>query len=124
GGTPLREWPALVDAALAAEAEGTVTVVGVWSHLACADEPGHPSVARQLAAFREAVAFAERVGLRPEVRHLANSAGLLAVPDSHFDLVRAGLAIYGLSPIPSVASSAELGLTPAMTLRARVALVK
>ncbi|REF37367.1 alanine racemase [Thermasporomyces composti] len=124
GGAPLREWPALVDAALAAEAEGTVTVVGVWSHLACADEPGHPSVARQLAAFREAVAFAERVGLRPEVRHLANSAGLLAVPDSHFDLVRAGLAIYGLSPIPSVASSAELGLTPAMTLRARVALVK
>jgi alanine racemase len=124
GGAALHEWPALVDAALAAEAEGTVKVVGVWSHLACADEPGHPSVARQVAAFREAVAFAERVGLRPEVRHLANSAGLLAVPDSHFDLVRAGLAIYGLSPIPSVASSARLGLTPAMTLRARVALVK
>lgn len=124
GGAPLHEWPALVDAALTAEAEGTAKVVGVWSHLACADEPGHPSVARQIAAFREAVTFAERVGLRPEVRHLANSAGLLAFPDSHFDLVRAGLAVYGLSPIPSKASAAQLGLVPAMTLRARVALVK
>ena len=124
GGAHLRDWPALVDAALSAQADGTVRVVGIWSHLACADEPGHPSIARQQEAFGTALAFAERVGLRPEVRHLANSAGTLTLPDAHFDLVRVGLAAYGLSPVPAVASARELGLVPAMTLRARLALVK
>jgi alanine racemase len=123
GGAQPHDWPALVDAALAAQADGSVAVVGLWSHLACADEPGHPSVARQLEAFREALAFAERVGLRPEVRHLANSAGILVVPESHFDLVRAGIAVYGLSPVQGL-SDADAGLVPAMTLRARFALVK
>ncbi|WP_020578633.1 alanine racemase [Actinopolymorpha alba] len=124
GGAHPRDWPALVDAALSAQADGTVAVVGLWSHLARADEPGHPSITQQLDAFREAVAFAERVGIQPEVRHLANSAATLTVPDAHFDLVRPGIAVYGLSPIPETAPSDQLGLVPAMTLRARFALVK
>ncbi len=124
GGAQPRDWPALVDAALSAQADGTVSVVGLWSHLACADEPGHPSISRQLDAFAEALAFAERVGLRPEVRHLTNSAGTLTLPDAHYNLVRPGLAVYGLSPLPAIAPSDRLGLVPAMTLRARFALVK
>jgi alanine racemase len=123
GGAHIRDWPALVDAALSAQAEGTVQVVGVWSHLACADEPGHPSVPRQLEAFGEALAFADRVGLSPEVRHLANSAGTLTVPESRLDLVRIGIAAYGLCPVRGM-SDAEAGLVPAMTMRARLALVK
>ncbi|HET7900028.1 MAG TPA: alanine racemase [Candidatus Nanopelagicales bacterium] len=116
------DWPALVAAAVAAEAEGTVVVAGVWSHLASADEPEHPSVAAQLAAYDAALAVAEGAGLRPEVRHLANSAGAHAVPGARHDLVRVGIHMYGLSS--GVASAAELGLRPVMSLRARLASVK
>lgn len=118
------DWPALVDAAAKAEAEGVVTVVGVWSHLAYADAPGHATIARQAKLFREAVAEAENAGLRPDVRHLANSAATLTAPEHHFDLVRPGLAVYGLSPVPDVARPAQLGLRPAMTLAASLILVK
>ncbi|CAL9533467.1 Alanine racemase [Streptomyces sp. enrichment culture] len=118
------DWPALVAAARAAEAEGAVKVTGIWSHFACADEPGHPANAAQLAAFREALAVAERAGLDPEVRHHANSPATLTLPESHFDLVRTGLSVYGLSPAPEVGTAAGLGLRPAMTLSASLALVK
>src|SRR6266542_3941284 len=77
GGATLDDWPALVDAAAKAQADGAIEVVGLWSHFACADVPGHPSIDGQLRAFREAVEAAERVGLRPPLRHLANSAGML-----------------------------------------------
>lgn len=123
-GAPGADWSGLVDAVGKAQADGLLTVVGLWSHFAIADAPGHPSVARQIDAFREAVQLAESRGIRPEVRHLANSAALLSRLDSHFDLVRPGLAIYGLSPIPDQAGPAELGLRPAMSVRARLALVK
>ncbi|MCF6524137.1 alanine racemase [Streptomyces sp. JJ36] len=123
-GCPPADWPDLVAAARAAESEGTVRVTGVWSHFACADEPGHPSIAAQLDAFREALSVAGRAGLDPEVRHLANSPATLTLPESHFDLVRPGVSVYGLSPSPEVGSAAELGLRPAMTLRASLAQVK
>ena len=93
---------ALVEAALAAEAEGTVRVVGLWSHLAHADAPRHPIIDRQLATFRDALGSRRRRGVRPEVRHLANSAATLSLPDTHFDLVRPGVSVYGLSPGPDV----------------------
>lgn len=121
GGAGPGDWPALVDAALAAEAAGHINVVGVFSHFACADEPGHPSIQRQLVAFGEAVELAEKAGLRPEVRHLSNSAATLTVPAARFDLVRPGIAIYGHSPVPRAGT---FGLRPAMTLTARVALTK
>ncbi|QMU72700.1 alanine racemase [Streptacidiphilus sp. P02-A3a] len=123
-GAQPHDWPDLVRAARAAEAEGLLTVSGVWSHFACADEPGHPSIEPQLVRFREALALAEAAGLRPEVRHLANSPATLLLPQAHFDLVRPGLAQYGLSPVPEVGGPADFGLRPVMTLRARLASVK
>lgn len=124
GGATVADWPDLVASALKAQAEGVIEVVGLWSHLAYADAPGHPTVARQIAAFGEAVELAEAAGVRPEVRHLANSAGTLTLPAIHLDLVRPGIAVYGVSPIPGTASAAQLGLRPAMTVRANVVHVK
>jgi alanine racemase len=85
-----------------------------------ADAPGHPTIDRQLAAFHDGLAMAEQAGLRPRFRHLANSAATLTRPDTHFDLVRPGIAVYGLSPI----AGETFGLRPAMTARARVTLTK
>jgi len=121
GGATAADWPGLVHAALAAEAAGLVHVVGLWSHFACADMPGHPSIGQQLAAFRDAVAVAERAGARPEVRHLANGPATLTLPDSYFDLVRPGGAVYGLCTLPG---GVPAWLRPAMTLRARLIQVK
>ncbi|MZE77098.1 alanine racemase, partial [Streptomyces sp. SID5475] len=91
---------------------------------ACADEPGHPSIAAQLESFRAALAAAERAGLRPEVRHMANSPATLTLPEAHFDLVRPGISVYGISPSPEVGQPGDFGLRPAMTLSARLANVK
>ncbi|WP_116212386.1 alanine racemase [Streptomyces olivoreticuli] len=118
------DWPELIAAARAAEDEGLIKVTGVWSHFACADEPGHPSIQAQLRVFKDAVGYAERQGIEPEVRHIANSPATLTLPESHFDLVRTGLAIYGVSPSPEVGTPADLGLTPVMTLSASLASVK
>lgn len=118
------DWAELVAQALRAEAEGALRVTGLWSHFACADEPGHPSIAAQLTRFHEMVAYAEGQGVRPEVRHIANSPATLTLPPSHFDLVRTGIAVYGLSPSPELGSSADLGLRPVMRLSASLALVK
>jgi alanine racemase len=118
------QWEALVRRALELEADGLVKVVGVWSHFACSDDPGHPSVVAQLEAFQAGVDQAQALGARLEVRHIANSAALLTRDDVSFDLVRPGLAMYGLSPIPDLASAAQLGLVPAMTLESHLATVK
>ncbi|PBC61680.1 alanine racemase [Streptomyces sp. Tue6028] len=118
------DWPELVAHALDAQARGLVEVTGLWSHFACADEPGHPSIQAQLALFREMVAYAEQRGARPEVRHIANSPATLTIPDSHFDLVRTGIAVYGVSPSPELGTPADFGLRPVMTLSASLALVK
>lgn len=118
------DWPELVSAALAAEAAGALRVTGLWSHFACADEPGHPSIARQLNAFREMTGYAEKEGIDPEVRHIANSPATLTLPEAHFDLVRTGIAMYGLSPSPELGAPADFGLRPVMTLAASVALIK
>jgi alanine racemase len=119
-GSPAEDWPALVAAARRCEQAGLVTVRGVWSHLASADRPGDPSVPAQLRRYEEALALARAAGLDPEWRHVANSAGIVAVPDSHYDLTRAGIGIYGVEPI----AGREHGLRPAMTLRTRTIMVK
>jgi alanine racemase len=124
GGATADEWAALVDHALGLQAEGVLDLVGIWSHLAWADDPRHPTTDRQAAAFEAALAVAHDRGARPSVRHLANSAAALTRPDLHYDLVRPGLAVYGLSPVPEVGPPADFGLRPAMTLRARLSLVK
>ncbi len=124
GGAVEADWPAVVAAAAEAERTGSVRVTGVWSHLACSDTPEHPANDLQERAFRAALQVAEQAGLRPEVRHLANSAGALTRPSAHFDLVRCGLATYGLSPAPQLHGPSYWGLVPAMTARAEVAVVK
>ena len=119
-GAPAAQWPALVEAAAKAEAVGDAEIVGVWSHFVYADVPDHETTDRQLAAYKDALAVAERAGITPQVRHLANSAATLTRPDTHFDVVRPGIAIYGLSPV----EGQSFGLRPAMTAHARIALVK
>ncbi len=114
-GCPAADWPALVKEAAA---EPAVEVVAIWSHLACADEPGHPSIDRQADRFAAAYGIAREAGLNP-LRHLANSAATLNRPDLHFDLVRPGIAIYGLNPNPEPED-----LRPVMTFRSSVVLTK
>ncbi len=123
-GATAEQWPELVARAKAAQAAEAIRVTGTWSHLACADEPDHPSVKVQEAAFVDALAVVEAAGLDPGIRHLANSPATLTRPTSHFDLVRCGLAVYGLSPVPQLASAADLGLRPVMSLQSRLAAVK
>ena len=122
GGAHIRAWSDLVTAAAKLEAEGVAEIVGIWSHLACADEPGHPSIRAQLDVFDTALAQAAELGVRPPLRHIANSAAALNIPEAHYDLVRVGIAMYGYSPLPR--DLGDFGLRPAMTLRGAVMLVK
>ncbi len=122
GGASRRDWPAFFDRARAGEQAGHWRITGVWSHLACADQPDHPANDAQEAVFRDALALAEEAGLRPELRHLANSAAAVHRPSARFDAVRCGIASYGLDPAPGTEHG--LDLRPAMTVRTRLALVK
>lgn len=124
-GGALYEWDELVVAAAQAEKNNTVKVIGIWSHFARADEPGQEFNNSQRNKFIAAVDVARQAGLKPELMHLSNSAATINDKDSHFDLVRLGIAMYGLSPdVINMGNSKKLGLTPALTLRARVHLVK
>ncbi len=122
GGATTGDWPAVIAEARAGEERGDWTVTGIWSHFACSDEPDHPANDAQEQVFREALALAEDAGLRPEVRHLANSAAAVLRPSARFDLVRCGIASYGLDPAPG--HTPDLGLIPAMTAVTRLALTK
>jgi len=118
------DWQALLPAARRLQAEGLVSIVGVWSHFVYADEPTHPTVRLQEERFAEAVSDAERAGCDLEVRHIANSAAILTNSGAAFDLVRPGLAVYGLSPVPMLGNPQSFGLTPAMTVTADLAITK
>ncbi|MEI2778695.1 MAG: alanine racemase [Tetrasphaera sp.] len=124
GGALGTGWGELIAAAARAHAERSVEIVGVWSHFAYADAPDHPTVRSQQRVFEDAVAELARAGITDVRRHLANSAATLTNPSAHYDLVRPGLAVYGLSPIPDLQTSAQLGLREAMRVIARLALVK
>ena len=121
GATPA-DWPGLVAAAARAQSDGEVAVVGLWSHMAYADAPTHPTIGAQVRVFEEAVAIARAAGLTDARRHLANSAATIALPDTWYDLVRPGVALYGLDPLGG--NAADHGLRPAMTVRATVVLTK
>ncbi len=92
------------------------------THLAVADEPDNPYTTEQLARFDAVLDELDRADLRPPLAHAANSAGLL-VAGARYDLVRIGIACYGLPPAPTV-TDADLTLRPALSLRARVTFVK
>lgn len=108
------DWPNLVAEAAASDAD----VVAVWSHLACADEPGHPSVDEQALRFDAAYKQVVAAGMTP-LRHIANSAATLTRPDLRFDIVRPGIACYGLNPV-----DVDVDLRPAMTFHSSVVAVK
>lgn len=121
-GAPRTAWAELFARARAGEQAGSWTITGLWSHFACADEPDHPANDSQERAFHDALALAGEHGLRPELRHLANSAAAILRPSSRFDAVRCGIALYGLDPAPGEAT--DIGLVPAMTVRAPLLMVK
>ena len=96
--------------------------MGLWSHMAYADAPTHPTIGAQVRVFEEAVGIARAAGLTAARLHLANSAATVALPDTWYDMVRPGIAVYGLDPLGG--DPAEHGLRPAMTVRATAALTK
>jgi alanine racemase len=94
----------------------------VWTHLAVADEPTNGFTEVQLARYRAVLGALDEVGLSPRLRHAANSAGAIAHPDARFDLVRCGIAVYGVAPSADLAGA--IPLRPVMSLSARVGHVK
>lgn len=95
---------------------------GTFTHFATADEPGNWETERQLKRFKTALAEMRTEGVDPGIVHAANSPATIMVPDSHFDMVRCGIAIYGLHPAKS--TYGEVDLRPAMSVKARASLVK
>lgn len=102
-----------------------VEVVGVFSHFARADEPSEQANVDQLARFNSMVTDLAAIGINPPIKHISNSAATLKNPGAALDLVRTGIAIYGLSPdVKSLGDSRSFGLKAAMQLRAKLHLVK
>lgn len=125
GATP-DQFPTLVSAALQARERGVETV-GLWSHLARADEDsdeGRAATAKQVQIFEDAAKVTKDAGLRVLELHLAASSGQIWHPETHYDMVRDGIAMYGLSPDPAHEGTLELGLRPVMTLKAQLTQVK
>jgi alanine racemase len=102
-----------------------VEVIGVFSHFARADEVSEKQNQDQLANFNNAIADLAGVGVNPQLKHLSNSAATLTNQSSAFDLVRTGIAMYGLTPdLEHLGTSESLGLVAAMEVRAKLHLVK
>ena len=102
-----------------------VEIVGIFSHFARADEPDEIQNNEQLERFNQMVARLHAFGFTDVIRHLSNSAATLKNSAASFDMVRTGIAMYGLSPdVKTLGSSQSLGLRPAMQLRAATYLVK
>jgi alanine racemase len=95
---------------------------GVFTHCAVADEPDNPFTDVQLDRFEMVLDQLADAGISPALRHAANSATAIVHPRGRYDLVRAGISVYGIAPAPGLAS--ELDLRPALTLRAEVSMVK
>jgi alanine racemase len=114
------EWRELVRVARELEKAGHVWVRAVWSHLVSGIDPAADTLRAQIQLFDESVDLARDAGLRPVLRHLANSVATLAAPETHYELVRPGVGLYGVEPDPR----RVFGLRGAMTLRARLILVK
>lgn len=123
-GGVLVDWRGFTHALARAVAQGAVELTGTWSHFAWADAPQHPTVRAQQERFVAAVAELQRAGVDPGLRHLANSAATLTNPSAHLDLVRPGLAVYGLSPVPDLGAPEHFGLREAMRVTARLTQVK
>jgi alanine racemase len=99
-----------------------IEIEGVWTHFARSEEVDVPTTTEQLDRFRAVLGDLEDAGIRPRYRHAANSGAAMAWPESHFDLVRVGVAMYGIAPGPGLPGAARL--RPAMSLRSRVSHVQ
>ncbi|SOJ53564.1 Alanine racemase [Mycobacterium simulans] len=115
------EYPAMLTALRRAVSEEAIRLRGLMSHMVYADAPDQSINDVQGGRFRDMLAQARDQGVRFEVAHLSNSSATMARPDLTFDLVRPGIAVYGLSPVPKLG---DMGLVPAMTVKCAVALVK
>jgi alanine racemase len=120
-GVAPEHYPSMLAALQRAVAEDAVRLRGLMSHLVYADQPDNPINDIQAQRFTDMVTLARSQGLLFEVAHLSNSSATLSRPDLAFDMVRPGIAVYGLSPVPALG---DMGLTPAMTVKCAVALVK
>ncbi len=115
------QYPAMLAALRRSMAEEAIRLRGLMSHMVFADQPENPVNDLQAQRFSDMLALARGEGVSFEVAHLANSSATMSRPDLAFDLVRPGIAVYGLSPVPELG---DMGLMPAMTVKCRVALVK
>ena len=124
-GADLKDLPWMYKAIAAAQ---HLLLEGVFSHFAASEVAGQAHGDEQLRKFHEALALGEKIGLKPQIRHMANSAGIVTRPESWFDMVRPGLAIYGhclpLSAADSASVPAAVTLKPALTWKARVLQVR
>lgn len=116
GGADRDEWEPLLADAAERERAGQLRVTGLWSHLARASEPEPAAVEAATAGLRDGVALAARLGLQPELVHLASSAAALVHPGTHFDLVRIGASMYGVENV----YGREFGLRLALGLRSHI----
>jgi alanine racemase len=118
-GTLPEQWPTLISRAAQLQAEGLITVSGLWTHLSEASEEVDT---HSIALFRSAVDVARQAGLTTVTRHLAASAAAFSREDARFDMVRVGAFLYGIGPGDGI-GPAELGLVPVMTVRAPIVAV-
>jgi alanine racemase len=120
-GVPLADYPSMLTALRQAVAEDAIRLRGLMSHMVYADQPNNPINDLQAQRFTEIVALARDQKVPFEVAHLSNSSATMSRPELAYDLVRPGIAVYGLSPVPTLG---DMGLVPAMTVKCAVALVK
>ena len=124
-GGVLSEWDQLIKSVLVGVNLKLLKVIGIWSHFARADEPAELMNQEQLSLFEEKVNQAKTAGIDAQFIHIANSAALFTNKSTHKNIIRSGIALFGLSPdIKTIGDSSSLGLKPAMKLKAKLNLVK
>ena len=112
----------IVDLASVIDVRKELRLEALWTHCPVADEPGNAFTDRQLQRFAAAVRALDEVDLRPPMLHAANSAATIVFPSARLDLVRCGIAVYGLPPAPAL--RARIDLRPAMRVKALVSMVR
>ena len=124
-GGVLSEWDQLIKSVLAGVNLKQLKVIGIWSHFARADEPDELMNQEQLSLFEEKVNQAKAAGIDAQFIHIANSAALFTNKSAHKNIIRSGIALFGLSPdVKTIGDSSSLDLKPAMKLKAKLNLVK
>jgi alanine racemase len=119
------DWDSFVGEVSKLVKDDKISLVGVWSHFARADEPLEKMNSQQLSIFTDRVTKLINSGIKPEFLHIANSAAALTFKDAHKNIIRWGIGLYGLSPdVNYMGDSISIGLKPAMKLKAKLNLVK